>query len=367
MFDAMQNADDPRRAYAALAVAAETDPANPAIQIVEQLLVAKGSGEIADARLAAATGNFDLAAQQLALAEQYASTNPAEVQAIRRQIAQGRQNDQLLVSLAMADVQIAEGRLLAPEGDNAHTLLLDLYGQYGDDARLRASMERLGERLLTRAAFAAAAGRVADANELLDAVTALGLLAPEVQAARMSLETIETGTQPEAIEIPQIAEEATDIEPEIDELPAPQIVEQGTVASLESEDVQAPQVEQEQAGDALPAAAASEQVIAEEPEPQAATTSEEPEIQRLSLRELGITEYVAPRFPGYAERRGVSGVVEIGFTINADGSTDAIEVVESRPGSLFAKSAVEAVRQWQFEPRDEALKAQVLLRFDYTP
>jgi len=381
------NADDPLRAYTALAVAAETDPANPAIEIVEQLLVAKGSGEIADARLAAATGNFDLAAQQLARAEQYTSTDPAAVQSIRRQIAQGRQNDQLLVGLAMADVRITEGRLLGPEGDNAHALLLELYGQHGDDARLRASMERLRERLLTRAAFAAAAGRVADASELLDAVAALGMLAPEVEAARISLETIETGTEPEVVEAPQVAEEETDVGSELtEELPAPQIVDQGMdaaplseevqapeiaeeamVVPLAMEDVQLPPVEEEQTDDALLAAVVGEQVVAEEPDTQAAPTSEEPEIHRLSLQELGISEYVAPEFPGYAERRGVSGVVEIGFTINADGSTDAVEVVNSRPGRLFAKSATEAVRQWRFEPRNEALKAQVTLRFDYAP
>ena len=413
-------ADDPLQAYAALAIAAETDPANPAIEIVEQLLAASANGEMADARLAVATGNLDLAAQRLERAEQYTSIDPAEILAVRQQIAQGRRNDQLVTSLSVADAYINEGRLLSPEGDNAHALLLDLYGQHGDDARLLASMERLAERLLTRAAFAAAAGRTADASELLDAVTALGLLAPEVEAARMALGTMDTGNEQDATQLSPIAAAVTDVEPaEAEELPAPQIAEQSADAAPELSDAPAPgvaeeggdvpfvveetpasQIVEEQADEALLAAAAGEQVIADEPvldsaatsqeqqlqaavtseeaDSQAAVASQEPQLQttaaseeadarRLSLQELGITEYVAPRFPGYAERRGVSGTVEIGFIINVDGSTDAIRIVDSQPGRIFDKSAREAVRQWRFEPRDAALNAQVTLRFDYAP
>ncbi len=391
------SADDPLQAYAALAVALETDPANPAIEIVEQLLVAKADSELADARLAVATGNLDLAAERLARAEQYTSTDMAEVQAIRQQIARSQQDEQLTTGLLVADGYMAEGRLLNPEEENAHALLLDLYARYGDDARLRASMERLGERLLTRAAFAVAAGRVADASELIDAVTALGVLAPEVEAARQALETIDIAAEPEPMLSATRAEAATAFNTEVEEAPTP-IVEPGldsvaetrTEQSLavaeeepvavaeeeplaraedeqtEVEQTQVEQIEDEQAAGTL-LALASEPVVAEEPEPQVATPGDEPEVQRLSLQELGISEYVAPRFPGYAERRGVSGTVEIGFTINVDGGTEDIQIVESQPGRIFDKSAIEAVQRWRFETRDAPLNAQVTLRFDYAP
>ncbi len=382
------NADDPLRAQAALLVAVETYPANPAIEIVEQLLAAKADSELADARLAVATGDLDLAAQRLARAEQYPGIDLAEVQSIRQQIARGQQSDQLVTSLVLADAHIAEGRLLAPEGDNAHALLLELYEQYGDDTRLLASMERLGERLLTRAAFAAAAGDVADADELLDAVTALGLLAPEVEAARLSLDITDTVAEPDESQPTLIAGEAAQTIPDIEELPASSIAEHSADAApvfadelapqLEDEgadtpraalDAQPPTVAEEQASTELLAAAAVEPAsqLAEESETPAAMSGDEAEVHRLSVQELGITEYVAPRFPGHAERRGVSGMVEIGFTINVDGSIGAIRVVDSQPGRVFAKSATDAVRQWRFEPRDKALNAQVTLRFDYEP
>ena len=101
------------------------------------------------------------------------------------------------------------------------------------------------------------------------------------------------------------------------------------------------------------------------PAPGAATP--EPQNRRSTLQELGITTYVPPEFPRRARRRDISGLVDVEFTINADGSTDAIQVLHSEPGRVFEKSAVDAVRQWRFEPREAALQAQITLRFDIAP
>ena len=291
------SADEPLRAYAALAAAAETDPANPAIEIVNQLLVAKANGKLADARLAVATGNFDLAAQQLAQAEQYKNIDPAETQAIRQQIEQGQQDDQLVMGVAVADTYIAEGKLLAPEGDNAYAVILDLRAQHGEDARLLASTERLGERLLTRAAFAAAAGRVAEAGENLDAVMTLGILASEVEAARAALETIDTAAEPDLVQSSPIPAQPIETEPEPEELPAPQVAEQDAGAEADMKDTavsgigEAPEtvaalpiVEEPQTVAATPVADEPEAVaaspVADEPDTVASTPGDETVVHR---------------------------------------------------------------------------------------
>ena len=80
------NRDDPAAAYAALAVAAETDPENPTIAIVNQLLMAQGDGELAQGRLAITTGELDIAVQKLSRAERYEHIDPAEVRRLRQQI-----------------------------------------------------------------------------------------------------------------------------------------------------------------------------------------------------------------------------------------------------------------------------------------
>ena len=86
-----------------------------------------------------------------------------------------------------------------------------------------------------------------------------------------------------------------------------------------------------------------------------------------TLSELGIQRFVAPSFPRAARRRGISGFVEVGFTINADGTTADILVLDADPDEIFDKSARAAVRQWRFEQRDSAVQARIVLSFNLTP
>lgn len=391
------NRDDPLAAYAALTVATETDPADPAIGIAGQLLSAKGDGALSDARLAAATGNLDLAAQKLSQAEQYQHIDQEVVEDLRRQIEEGRQSDLLLAGLAIADAHIEADRLLLPEGENANALLLGLQEQFNGDMRLVEAKERLGERLLMRAAFAVAATDVLQVRELLDAVDALGVLTSEVEAARSRLAVVVSEAETVEAPGPQVAVD-------------PKVVEEQPAIAMDSGNVQPPQTTVEQpdntspqssasaldvpvaddlkvaddqpaiamgSGDAQPLqttveqsdntplqASASAPDVPEEAVPEAGTTPADPEPSRSSLRELGIREYTAPTFPRRALRRNISGMVEVKFVVNAAGTTESIEVVRSEPGDLFSQSAVNAINQWRFEAREEPVNAQIVLRFD---
>ena len=61
-------------------------------------------------------------------------------------------------------------------------------------------------------------------------------------------------------------------------------------------------------------------------------------------------KYVAPRYPRSAERRNISGWVDVVFTVTTDGSVSDIEVIGSEPGDTFVDSATRAVEKWEFEP-----------------
>jgi TonB family protein len=312
------NGDDPAQAYVALEVATETDPENPAVGLVRQLLTAKGNSELADARLAAAAGNFDLVQERLARAERYDNVDDSALQAIRDQVARKSVDDQLLASLAAADAHMAAGRLIAPDADNAHELLLELHAANGDDPRLLASMERLGDRLLTRAMFFGSAARVDEATTLLDAVDALGVLAPEVELARISLVDVSESTVSGGPSEPGLA-------PVDDAAQVPAETNSDREAELLTGDSQA---------------------------------------IRRSVQEFGIDTYVAPVYPGRAIRRGITGTVDVRFRINPDGSTDSIEIIDAEPGEIFSESALDAVRQWRFDARAKEVWAQITLRFD---
>ncbi len=356
--------EDPIAAYAALTVANETDAANPAIGIVDQLLTAKGNGELSDARLAVTTGDLDVAVQKLSRAEQYQHIDPVAVQELRRQIDERQRSDLLLARLAAANALIEADRLLLPEGENAYALILGLQGQFGEDVRLVAAKERLGERLLTRAAFAAAATDVAQAHELLGAVDALGVLTPEVEAVRSSLTAVDDATEIVEVPEPQVADEQVDNAVETMEAPEPQVADEQSGDAIDWGDVQTPQFIEEQVDDTSLQSSESTPPVPEEASPEPATTPADSEIRRLSLQDLGIKEYTAPRFPLRAVRRNLSGMVEVRFVINAAGTTESIEVLHSEPGNVFSQSAVNAIDQWRFEARQESTHAQVTLRFD---
>jgi protein TonB len=302
----------PAQTIAALAIAAETDPDNPAIAIVTELLLAQGNAQLANARLAAAEGDTDRAAVLLSNAEHYTLVNVNAINAVRRQIAQSTEERQFLDRLAAADAHAAAGRLMAPAGDNAQELLTELHHDHDTDPRLLASMERLGERLLTRAVFASATDRFPEATELLDAADALGVLPAEVAAARILLQ--------------RAMEETMD----------------AMIAEAES-------------------------AAAESAAQSALSGGESSEAPLLMLSDLAIENYVAPRFPRGAEWRGQTGFVDLEFNVYTDGSTGAIEIVHAEPSEVFDSSAENAVKRWRFAPRDTVVRAQVTMRFEQPP
>src|SRR5262245_35759780 len=58
---------------------------------------------------------------------------------------------------------------------------------------------------------------------------------------------------------------------------------------------------------------------------------------------------VPPQYPARALQRGRSGAVTLRFTIDANGATKDIEVVEST-SSIFEDAAVKALSQWRYVP-----------------
>ena len=62
---------------------------------------------------------------------------------------------------------------------------------------------------------------------------------------------------------------------------------------------------------------------------------------------------VEPQYPMSAKQRGVEGWVELMFTITAAGTVADIVVTASVPGTIFNKSAVQAVSKWKYNPKIE--------------
>jgi len=59
---------------------------------------------------------------------------------------------------------------------------------------------------------------------------------------------------------------------------------------------------------------------------------------------------VSPVFPADAQKRGLTGWVQVSFVVTENGSVDNVRVVDSDPKDVFDFAAMQAVEQWRFEP-----------------
>ena len=60
---------------------------------------------------------------------------------------------------------------------------------------------------------------------------------------------------------------------------------------------------------------------------------------------------IDPQWPREALEQGLEGFVQLEVLIGTDGSTKDVKVLESKPGSLFVRNAIRAVRRWKFKPK----------------
>lgn len=60
---------------------------------------------------------------------------------------------------------------------------------------------------------------------------------------------------------------------------------------------------------------------------------------------------IEPQYPREALIQGISGWVEVEFTIEPDGSVSKPRVTASEPSRIFNRNAIRAIYKWRFKPR----------------
>ncbi|MCG7496019.1 energy transducer TonB [Vibrio sp. Of7-15] len=66
---------------------------------------------------------------------------------------------------------------------------------------------------------------------------------------------------------------------------------------------------------------------------------------------------VEPKYPPKAMRQGLEGQVVLSFTIDEQGKTTDIKLVEAKPSRMFVRPAIRALKRWKYQPKMEAGKA----------
>ena len=70
--------------------------------------------------------------------------------------------------------------------------------------------------------------------------------------------------------------------------------------------------------------------------------------QGLWVRDLAFP----PEYPRQAYKKGVTGFVNVMFTINSKGRVRDIEVIESEPPGVFDKSTFRALKRFRYKPTE---------------
>jgi len=255
--------------------------------------------------------------------------------------------------------------------DNAEALLSDARRLDSSSGELAASTAALSgardrrQQEIRAAADKAAADRAA-AERTAQERAAATLAATELAATELAAAELAAAEQADAdrraAEDQAAAEQAITAQQASEELPVQQPeepVSQGVAEQATAEPVvEEPAANDVNAGVDIAVAGAGDAVetAAEPVQANVATqqqTAPAPSVINTSpvaVSSLRRTRYVAPKYPRTAQRRGLSGWVDVMFTVDIDGTVTNISIRDSNPGDTFVNSASNAVEDWEFEP-----------------
>ncbi len=369
-------------ASAALQSVSSADPDNVRLPfLTAQLSQLQLRGYLTDARTAIRESRFEDAGAAIELARSLNLPDSTEADAIENELNTARSEQRAEDVLAMANARLEDNDLLSPANDNARyyfelalsndpgntaarqglsviasklalqarsetengdfdaaeALLSEAYALDPANTELAAAVDALSEKrdaIATERRQAEAQRRAEAEQRAAEARAAAERQAEEERAAKLSAQAAAVTPVKDAAELP--AEElpaATDIDTTSDDAVA--TVEGAVAAKVATTDEGT--------------TAAADEVQGQEP----ATVETQNRTQSVSparVSSLNRIKYVAPKYPRAAQRRNLSGWVDVVFTVTTDGTVKDIAIPKSEPGETFVNAATKAVEKWQFEP-----------------
>jgi serine/threonine-protein kinase len=376
-------------ALAALRAVELADPGNTRLPFLRAQVAQIQLRDYVDgARAAIRDGRFEDAQAAINSAGRLDVADRSEIDVVADELSAALSNQRLDEVLAQANARLDEGDLIAPSNDNARYYFELVLSNDPDNTAARQGLAVVASRLVLQAREQIDQGNFDDAEALLIdarrldpsssdlAASTVALSearqrrAQEIQTARdraaeeraaAELAAAERAAAERAAAERATAGQATPQQAAA-QPPASQPREAGTVVNEPVSQQSAPQqpvaeqpvAEQavaEQPGVELAAggaavAGAGNAVENTAPAPAASAALSAP----VAVSSLKRTKYVAPKYPRAAQRRGVSGWVDVVFTVDIDGSVVDVSVRDSNPGDTFVNAAINSVEKWEFEP-----------------
>lgn len=361
----------------ALAMVALASPGNARLRFLNAQLEQQQLRTLLDeARVAIRESRFQDARSLIARAEAVAGDDKAQLEQLTEDLAAARSAQRIDDVLAEANERLADGRLVAPSNDNARYFFeLALSNDAGNQAA-RQGLLVVASKLVLKARGAIDAGDLPAAGDYLAAARELDPASADLQASEAALTVArerqlelerQAAAERQAAEQQAAAGRAAEerrraaASATLSNAPANDAAANADIPAVAADDDAAPVA----ANDASSADAGAETAPAD-------TAKPDPTLQApkaVAVSQLRRVNYVAPEYPRSAQRRDLSGWVDIGFTVTETGETVALEVIDSVPGSIFDDAAIDAVAQWRFEPvieNGEAIPVRVAVRMSFS-
>ena len=312
------------------------DPNNARLPFLEaQVAQLELRASLDQARASIRERRFEDAAAALSRAENAAGGETPEIALLIEEMASARSEQRIDEVLTLASQRVEQNALTSPANDSARYYYELALSNDPQNTVARQGLTIVASKLVLRAREAIDTGQLNDAERYLRDATALDPQGADLAASKQALNSARA------------------------EQKAAALADAERLAELEREAALAqagPDVGDGQgAGDSLAADAAGQP--ANRSGSPASTGQESTDTGSASgssgyvpISSLKRTNYVAPRYPRSAQRRNITGWVDVTFTVNRGGNVVDVGILDSNPGDVFTEAAREAVSEWRFEP-----------------
>jgi len=335
------------------------DPNNARLPFLEaQLAQLQLRASLDQARIAIRERRFEDAASALESARTAAGSEIPEIALLLQELDTARSDQRIDEVLALASERLEQGALTSPSNDNARYYYELALSNAPQNTVAQQGLTIVASTLVLRARESIDAGELGDAERFLREANALDPQSADLNASMQALNSAkaerETAARAEAERqealaqtsqagdnVPEAADSFTDARAAGADL--------STVAGTTSEPSTATipgdePVDGESGGFDGGATARADND---------GSASQSGATGYVPISSLKRTNYVAPRYPRSAQRRNITGWVDVSFTVNRSGSVIDVGILDSSPGDVFNGAATEAVSQWRFEPTIE--------------
>jgi len=311
---------------------------------------------IDSARTAIREQRLEDASTAIADARALGIADDGEIDRVEEELRNSRSERRVDEVLALAGQRLEEGALTSPANDNARYYYQLALSNDPGNAAAQTGLTVVASKIVLQAREEIDGGRFSTAEALLAEARQLDPQSAELAASTKALaearqrvadDRVRAERERRAEAERQQAEQRAEEQREAEQRRAAEAAAAATAAAAAAAT----------AADTTPAesdAADTTEPVAEEAAtpPPAAAAEPVPVSDQTPIAASSLTrkKYVAPRYPRSAERRNISGWVDVVFTVTTGGSVTDVEVIGSEPGDTFVDSATRAVEKWEFEP-----------------